>query len=169
MELRFEAPRGQEPGLIASLLKQSYAVLLESEPEVWGPEGLKWERFDADVFCHPDTIGATVFLSRVGDTTVGFASYDPREKPEIGVIGHNCVLPEFRNKGLGRQQIQEVLRRFRSMGIRQARVSTLDHSFFIPARHMYLACGFREAERHAWPNEPLRTVIEYTRTLDDRA
>jgi len=103
MELRFEAPRGQERGLIASLLKQSYAVLLEAEPAVWGPEALKWERFDADVFSHPETIGAAVFLTKVGDTIIGFASYDPREKPELGFIGHNCVRPEFRNRGVGRQ------------------------------------------------------------------
>jgi len=169
MELRFEAPRGQECGLIASLLKQSYAVLIEAEPEVWGPEVLKWERFDADVFSHPETIGAAVFLSKVGNTPVGFASYDPRGKPELGVIGHNCVLPEFRNQGVGRQQIREVLRRFRSMGIRQARVSTLDHPFFIPARHVYLGCGFREVSRHPWPTDPLRAVIEYTKPLDDHA
>lgn len=89
----------QQPGLIAFLLKQSYAKLLESDQEHWGPEVPKWEQFDREVFAHPETIGSRIFLSWLNNQIVGFGSYDPRQRPEFGIIGHNCILPEFRGRG----------------------------------------------------------------------
>ena len=44
-------------------------------------------------------------LWRVGGRIAGFGSWDPRQAPDYGIIGHNCVLPEFRGEGLGKQQI----------------------------------------------------------------
>jgi len=150
------------------MLKRSYAELVEADQEHWGPEALKWEQFDREVFEHRDTIGACVFLSWSGDQLVGFASYDPRQEPELGIVGHNCVLPEFRGDGFGRQQIQEIIRRFRARGIRLARASTVENSFFTPAQRMYIACGFREAGRHPWDGDPSGNVIEYEMRLDNQ-
>lgn len=95
----------------------------------------------------------------------GFGSYDPRGKPEYGVIGHNCILPEFRGKGLGKQQIQEIFRRFQTIGIRTAKVSTNDHPFFVPAQWMYTASGFREVRRIPWDRNPRLSLIEYEKEI----
>ena len=46
MDLRYTSPFKREPGIIAWLLKQSYAKLLEADPELWGPEKENWEEFD---------------------------------------------------------------------------------------------------------------------------
>lgn len=165
MKLKFTSPHDQQPGLIASILKQSYADLLESDEEHWGPEVPKWEQFDLEVFQHPDTIGSCVFLSWSDDHLVGFGSYDPRQKPKFGIIGHNCVLPAFRGKGFGKQQIQEILRRFQAQGISTAKTSTLAGTWHIPAQRMYIACGFRETGRHPWDGDPSQTVIEYEKQL----
>lgn len=150
------------------MLKQSYAELVQTDQEHWGDEALKWEEFDRDVFEHLDTVGACMFLSWAGDRLVGFASYDPRHGPEFGIVGHNCVLPEFRANGFGRQQIEEVLRHLRARGIRLARVSTLDNPFFAPARRMYTSCGFHEIGRHQWDRDPRQRVIEYEMSLDNK-
>ena len=147
------------------MLKQSYADLLESDQEHWGPEVPKWEQFDREVFQHPDTIGSCVFLSWSDKHLVGFGSYDPRQKPKIGIIGHNCVLPAFRGKGFGKQQIQEILRRFRAQGIGTAKTWTLAGTWHIPAQRMYIACGFRETGRHSWDGDSSQTVIEYEKRL----
>jgi len=168
MKLRFTSPHGQEPGLIASLLKQSYAELLESDPEQWRSEVPKWEQFDREVFEYPETVGLCVFLSWFDDQLVGFGSYDPQQKPESGIVGHNCVLPESRGRGFGKQQIQEIIRRFRAMGIRLARVSTGEHPFFIPAQRMYTACGFQETGRRPWDGDPSQNLIEYEMRLDNQ-
>jgi GNAT superfamily N-acetyltransferase len=169
MNLRFTPPHDQEPGLIASMLKQSYSDLLESDQEHWAPEVAKWERFDREVFEHPDTVGACVFLSWSDGQLVGFGSYDPQQKPAFGIVGHNCVLPEFRGRGFGKQQIQEILRRFQGKGIRTAKTSTLAGAWHIPAQRMYTACGFRETARHPWDGDPSQTVIEYEKRLDNKS
>jgi hypothetical protein len=107
MKLRFISPHDQQPGLIASMLKQSYADVVESDPLHWGPKVPKWEQFDREVFEHPDTVGACVFLSWSGDQLVGFGSYDPRQKPEFGIVGLNCVLPEFCGRGSGNSRFKK--------------------------------------------------------------
>jgi GNAT superfamily N-acetyltransferase len=165
MKLRFTSPHDQQPGLIASLLKRSYADLIASDPEHWEPEAAKWEVFDREVFEHPETVGSCDFLSWAMDQVAGFGSYDPRQKPEFGIVGHNCILPEFRGRGFGKQQIREILRRFQAIGIKRARVSTGTHTFFIPAQRMYLACGFRETGRHPWDGDPSQDMIDYEMEL----
>ena len=167
MELSFTSIRDQPRGLIASMLKRSYAALLAADASNWLPEVYRWEEFDREVFDNPNEVGACVFLSWSGDQLVGFASYDPRQRPDVGIVGHNCILPEFRGNGFGKEQIKEVLRRFRTMGISLARVSTLDTPFFTPARRIYAACGFRETARHPWDVDPLHDVIEYEVRLEN--
>ncbi|MFP3898305.1 MAG: N-acetyltransferase family protein [Dehalococcoidia bacterium] len=165
-ELRFTSTLGQHGGLIASMLKRSYAELIRADPEHWGREVPEWEQFDHEVFEHPDTVDRCVFLSWSRGQLVGFASYDPRQGPKLGIVGHNCVLPEFRGNGFGNQQIEEIIRRFRAEGIRLARASTGESHFFAPARRMYAACGFREAGRRPWHGDPSQNTIEYELTLD---
>jgi len=161
MGLRFTSPHDQQPGVVASMLKRSYAELLESDPDHWEAEVPKWEQFDREVFEHPDTVGSCVFLSWSGDQLVGFGSYDPRPKPDFGIVGHNCILPEFRGQGFGKQQMLEILRRFQVRGIRTARTKTLAGDWHIPAQRMYASCGFRETTRHPRDGSPSQTVIEY--------
>jgi GNAT superfamily N-acetyltransferase len=169
MKLRFTPPHDQQPGLFAFMLKQSYADLVESDPEHWGPEVPKWERFDGEVFEHPNSVGSCVFVSWSDDQLVGFGSYDPRQKPHFGIVGHNYVLPDFRGRGFGKQQIQEILRRFQSQGIRTAKTHTLAGAWHIPAQRMYAACGFRETARHPWDGDPSQVVIEYEKRLDNKS
>ncbi len=169
MNLRFTSPHEKKPGIITDLLKRSYAELINAEPEHWGPEERNWEQYDLDVFQNPETIGACVFLSWVGDQLVGFGSYDPRQKPELGVIGHNCILPEFRRKGFGLWQLREILRRLAAMGVKKAKATTHEHVFFEPARRMYLSCGFRKVGQHQWAAHPDQDVIDYERDLDNIA
>ena len=161
MDLEFTSPFDRKPGTIASLLKQAYADLVKSDPLLWKPEQANWELFDREVFGQPESVGACIFLTRLDSRILGFGSWDPRPRPSFGIIGHNCILPEFRGRGFGRQQIQEILRRFREMAIKMAKVSTLDHPFFILAKRMYAACGFREVRRIPWERDPTKRIIEY--------
>ena len=142
--LAFKPVTHYKKGLIASFLHQCYARLLLDEPFCWQQEVEKWLQFDNDVFNNPETIGRCVFITCFNEIEIGFVSFDPRQRPELGIIGHNCVLPYFQDKGFGRGQILEILERFRQKGIRWARVVTSCHPFFAPARKMYLRCGFCE-------------------------
>lgn len=151
--LEFTTVRDEPPGAIASLLKRSYADLVAKEPSVWQGERTHWERYDRDVFQQPVTVGASVFLTRLDGAIVGFALWDPRQAPYSGVIGHNCILSEYRGRGFGAEQIREVLRRFERMGIHRALATTCDHPFFVPAQRTYLVCGFREVRRVPWERD----------------
>jgi len=164
MKITFTSVTGEKEGTVAGMLRRSYAELLATDP-IWQSERANWEQYDKNIFDNPETVGFSIFLTRVDGDIVGFASWDPRQSPEYGIIGHNCVLPEFRGRGLGKIQIAEVLRRLQVLGIRNARVSTNEHPFFLPAQRMYAACGFREVRRQTWVRNPNTTMIEYELVL----
>jgi GNAT superfamily N-acetyltransferase len=165
LKLKFTPPHVQKPGTIAAILKYCYAALVTSDPDLWGHETDGWEKFDADVYGDPAVIGDCTFLSWSENRLVGFASYDPRQWPSLGIIGHNGIFPEYQGRGFGKQQVAEILRRFWKMGFKKAKVSTLDHSFFVPARAMYISCGFRESRRIPWEGSPKYRLIQYEKDL----
>jgi len=163
--LTFTTFARHEPGIVFSLLSQSYAAYLACDPlaaEAW-PAG--WQAYDRDVFRLPDTVGACGFVTCLGDRAIGLASWDPRGFPEVAIIGHNCILPAFQGNGYGKIQIRRVLAILQERGFKRARVTTGEHTFFVPAQRMYQACGFREIRRGGGdPHSTFRT-IDYERVL----
>jgi len=165
MEVEFAAITNEAPGTITALLRTSYADLLERDP-AWESEQAGWDEYDRQIFLYRDTVGACLFLTRLNGQTVGFGSWDPRPGPEYGIVGHNCILPRFRGKGLGCQQLREILRRFQLLRMKVVKVSTCDHPFFIPAQRMYVAVGFREVRRIPSTWNPNLKMIEYEKDLE---
>jgi GNAT superfamily N-acetyltransferase len=163
--LKFTFASIQKPGTIAEILKICYSGLVSSDPDFWQDETEGWERFDNDVYEDPDGIGNSTFLSWVDNELIGFASYDPRQWPALGIIGHNAILPQFQGQGFGKLQIAEILRRFQKMGFKRAKVSTLDHPFFVPAQKMYVSCGFNMMRWIPWEGCPKYRLIEYKMDL----
>mgnify|MGYP000350854594 FL=1 len=141
MDVQFTSPKEYPPGTVFSLLKQAWTPL-------WNP-GLKKNirRFDLEVTECEETVGACTFVTCLDSTPVGMGSYDPRQMPERGEIGWNCVIPGYQGKGIGKAQIQEILRIFRSRGIRKACVTTTDEDFFVSAQRTYESCGFTVVRR----------------------
>ena len=169
LKLTFESVRGYERGLVEHLLAESYAALTV-ELSAKQTQHFDWRTFDRDVFESPDTVGACTFITCLDGQVIGLGSFDPRprkpgQRPERGIVGHNCILPAYRGQGRGKQQMQEILRRLIAVGIRTAIATTGEHPFFLPAQRMYLACGFDEAQRlEANQDRPIR-VIEYQKQL----
>lgn len=147
------------------MLIRSYADLIKSDPIHWKPEESNWNKFDSDAFGNPETVGACVFLSWYGQKLAGFASYDPRQRPLFGNIGHNCILPEFRRQGFGKQQVYEILDRLKILGIKTARVTTNDNAFFVPAQRMYKSCGFKEIFREPWEVDKAQSIIHFQKRI----
>jgi len=163
--LRFESVTQHKPGILASLLTESYGELLSSGGHFWQDEKANWIKFDEDVFDNPTTVGQCVFLTCFNTDVVGFSSFDPRRAPSLGIIGHNCILPNFRGHGFGKEQVRETLRRMEIRSIKRVAVSTCEHPFFIPAQRMYLSLGFKESKRY--PSDPRLgyQIIEYVLDL----
>ena len=155
MNLIFTQSAKYEPGIIYRLLSACYAEILDRELTE------QFQQFDREVFKNAKTVGSCTFVTTLNSDIVGMASYDPRQAPKLGIIGHNCILPEHQKKGYGKQQILEVIKRLRSRDIFRVIVSTSEHPFFEPARKMYLSCGFTELERKRKHPEDLYRTIYY--------
>jgi GNAT superfamily N-acetyltransferase len=153
--VEFTGIAGYERGIVYSLLCRSFAELLNDEFEE------KIRSFDKELFENPGTIGACTFISTLGGEAVGMASWDPRQGPEVGIIGYNCILPEYQGRGFGTAQIKEILRRLETDGFKKVIVRTSEHPFFESAQKMYLACGFREIKRYETGDQSGYGTIEY--------
>ena len=153
--LKFSKITEFEPGKVFSLLSRSFAELWNEDLEE------KIRQFDKEVFENPDTLGACTFVSTLNGKAVGMASYDPRQGPEAGIIGYNCILPEYQGRGFGKAQIKEILKRLKESGFKKAFVRTSEHPFFARAQSMYINCGFQESRKYPSSNQHKCETIDY--------
>ena len=143
--LRFCPLSAYPPGTIYALLCESYAPLLQDIPKYANTLKQNWCETDRFAYAHANTpIGACFFLTCLGNTPIGMGSIDPRNRPRIG---QNCLLPAYRGRGFGAQQLQEMLRGLKQRKAKTIIAITSDHPFFLPAQRMYLSAGFRETRR----------------------
>ena len=147
MALEFIKLIACKEGVIYSLLNRSYADFLREKPDLVKNWKQDWKRYDRDVYKFPETLGVSGFITTFNEKVIGFGSYDPRQKPELGIVGHNCVLPEYRGRGYGKAQILKIIRIFKELGVKKVKVTTGEHPFFNPAQKMYASCGFFETRR----------------------
>lgn len=162
--LTFEPISIIEPGDLAKIIYTSYAHLVESDPERWNQEKSKWDDFDKQAFGVP-AIGKCLFITCLNGKLIGLASYDPRQWPEVGIIGQNCILPEFRGHGYGVKQIEKILDIFKKNKVKKARVTTSEHPFFTSAQKMYKSLGFIETERELGGPDPKYKIINFELVL----
>lgn len=165
VRLRFTPLREHEPGILLRLLDASYRELVDAFPEQWSGEARSWAGFDAAAFAKPDTVGACVFVTCHGNQPIGLGSFEPENALETGRVGHNCILPEFRGNGYGSRQLEEVVRRLRSLRCRRALATTSEHPFFMPARQMYLSQGFVEIGRREGGPDPAYRLVDLELSL----
>lgn len=162
--LQFVPLSKYKSGLLFQLLSKSYKGLIENYHLPHKEKLIEnWKKFDKEAFSNPK-ISNCVFITCIDDKPIGFASYDPRQGPEYGVIGHNCILPKYQGKGYGKKQILELLRRLKELHVKKARVSTGDHPFFISAHRLYLGCGFKIIDRMKAGKQDF-PMIRYEMTL----
>lgn len=163
--LKFISFSEYQRGTLVSLLSQSYADYFQFDPNCELAWKRAWEEYDLAVFEHPDTVGSCGYITAHKNQVIGFASWDPRQFP-IGVIGHNCVLPEFRGNSYGNQQIIEVIRNLRGKDFVKAQATTGEHSFFESAKRMYKSCGFIEVGRGNSDEYSDFGTITFERSID---
>ena len=108
MTLKFNKLSESKEGIIYTLLNRSYEGLTRQIPELLNKWQDDWRQYDEEVHKFPDTIGNAGFLTSINEKEIGFGSYDPRQSPELGIIGHNCILPEFRGNNFGKAQILKI-------------------------------------------------------------
>jgi GNAT superfamily N-acetyltransferase len=145
--LAFKPVTNFKPNSLYNILFSSYQELIKNiNLENKKKYLTNWREFDYHSFNTPG-IGDCVFISCLADKPIGLASFDPRQFPKIGIIGQNCILPEYRGKGYGKKQIEEILKIFSVNNCQIAQVTTGAIEFFQPAQKMYQSLDFQEINR----------------------
>ncbi len=164
--LVFKSLLNYPKGTLESILIESYSPFHERYPE-YIEENLKSFN-DCDTFFYenPEIGENCSFVSEYEGVIAGMCCWDPRENP-IVIIGHNCILPKLRGKGLGTYQMGMALNHLKDKGFTKAKVSTGIMDYYIPAQKMYEAVGFKEISRDnsKTSNKTIHSLIYYEMDL----
>lgn len=144
-------------GTLESILIEAYSSFHERYPE-YREENLKnFNECDTFFYENPKIGESCSFVSEYEGKIAGMCCWDPRENPTV-IIGHNCILPKLRGRGLGTYQMKMTLNHLKDKGFTKAKVSTGIMDFFIPAQKMYESVGFKEICRDN-PNDSNKTML----------
>ncbi|WP_212647196.1 GNAT family N-acetyltransferase [Candidatus Enterococcus clewellii] len=123
------------------LLKEAYSYDERIEKH-WGHV---WEEFDNFFFDNLNIADTCGFITTIGSMPIGFASWDPRNTPIEVIVGHNCIVQRYKNKGYGKIQLQEAIQRMKKTNCAKIIVTT--NQALLPAQKMYENLGFIERNR----------------------
>ena len=145
-----------------------FALLLDAYAEnkfLVNKHQREWKAFDDFIFDNLEFTEATGFITVEDEKPVGFISWDPRPLPEQVEIGHNCIVGDYRGRGLGGQQLGHTLKMIGELNPSRITVKTGDDPFFEPARRMYKSAGFNEKRRIFLKGQTQPGAIEYELAL----
>jgi GNAT superfamily N-acetyltransferase len=152
-------------GNVYSFLRQSYDQYIAIDPDFEAKWQSNWQEFDDLVFKQFSPEAVTFgFSTYLDNTPIGLSSWDPCEFPKA-IVGHNCILPEYRGNGLGYIQMNETINRLKTAGYTHAIVTTGEANFFVPAQKMYMKNGFVETVRDYSDNASKYRTIHYALEL----
>lgn len=101
-----------------------------------------WVEYDDFFYEHLDFTNDCGFIMVVDGDPIEHLSWDPRNLPEYVIIGHNCILTEYKGQGYGRILLEEAVNRIKKYkGIKKIIVTTNDK--LIPAQRNYESAGFK--------------------------
>lgn len=155
--IKFKPITDFKPGQIQRLIKSCYQGLIEYYPHEKDRFYYQWENDDKAAFQNIDTIGKHILFSCINSDLVGYFSWDDRQFPN-GIVGQNCILPDYQGHGYGARQIEKNIEIFRKSNFITVFAETGDHDFFIPAHKMYEKSGFKIKEKR---KGDLYDIIEY--------
>ena len=159
--LEFKPITDFKPGQIQETIKKCYHNLIEYFPGEKNRLYHQWENEDKLTFQHIDTIGRHFLFSCIKNNLAGFFSWDDRQF-QNGVVGQNCILPNYQGNGYGVRQIEKITEIFRINNFKTLTTETGEHDFFIPAHKMYKKCGFKIKEKR---KGEIFDIIEYFKII----
>lgn len=100
-----------------------------------------WKEYDQFFYSNLENIADRYgFITVVDGNAVGHISWDPRNRPNYVLIGHNCILSGFKGKGYGKIQLQEAIRRIKQYDVEKIIVTT--NELMLSAQKNYESVGF---------------------------
>ena len=106
-----------------------------------------WQEYDDFFFENEKILSSCGFVTCLNGKPIGHISCDPRNAPGYVIIGHNCILTEYKGNGYGKKQLSEAVRRIiESQNPERIIVSTNDR---LIAKYNYESEGFKLVRREA--------------------
>ena len=100
-----------------------------------------WQEYDEFFYANLDSIADKYgFVTVVDGIAIGHISWDPRNRPNEVIIGHNCILSKFKGRGYGKIQLQEAINRINKDKVKRIVVTT--NKNFLSALKNYESVGF---------------------------
>lgn len=146
--------RQQDVARITDIAKTAWAPIYDAYAKEHGeelfrtlmPDALERKGQAVAAFCreHPDR----VYVWEEQGQVAAFLTFRVNPDPGIGTILNNAVAPAFQGKGIGPRLYREVIRHFRSLNLKYAKVSTGADAAHAPARKAYKKAGFDIEWKH---------------------
>lgn len=101
-----------------------------------------WKEYDDFFYSNLDITDKCGFITLIDNIPVGHISWDPRNRPNYVIIGHNCILTKYKGNGYGKLQLQEAIKRIKKYDVKKIIVTT--NEFTLPAQKNYESVGFKK-------------------------
>ena len=101
-----------------------------------------WKEYDDFFYSNLDIADKCGFITLINNIPVGHISWDPRYRPNYVIIGHNCIINEYKGNGYGKLQLQEAIRRIKEYELKKIIVTT--NELTLPAQKNYESVGFKK-------------------------
>ncbi len=85
---------------------------------------------------------ARVLVAELAGEVVGFVSYYPDDKTQVGEIGNNAVHPHYQKRGIASDLYHAAIQDLREAGMRHVKVETGGDPAHAPAYGAYRKVGF---------------------------
>ena len=104
------------------------------------------------------------FITVADGNIVGHITWDPRNLPDYVIIGHNCILSQYKGRGYGKAQLAEAVKRIKEYNVKKIIVTTNEITF--AAQKNYESVGFKKiAMRDNWETPFAGKYIDYELTV----
>lgn len=132
-------------GTLYDILRDAYSFDARNA-RLWDAN---WRESDGFFYDNPEIADKYGLVTCLDGEPIGFATWDPRHRPDYVEIGHNGIREQYKGRGYGRLQLAEALRRIRAYeGLKRIIVCTNAN---LVAPRNYESAGFTLYDRK--PND----------------
>ena len=104
-----------------------------------------WQEYDNFFYDNEKVLTTCGFATCLRGKAIGHISWDPRNAPGYVIIGHNCILTEYKGNGYGKRQLSEAVSRIKErLNPEKIIVSTNEK---LIAKYNYESAGFKLVKR----------------------
>jgi hypothetical protein len=135
--LEFKKISDYAKGTLYCQLEDAYSFHTECIKN-WGEA---WKEYD-DFFYKLDIADKCGFITVLDGDPIGHITWDPRNRPDCAIIGHNCIITKFKGKGYGKQQLEEAIKRIKADGFHKVIVTTNEITY--AAQKNYESVGMKK-------------------------